>query len=103
LRPEALVNLFGKPILYLSLRARSFDFQKVLVADEPIGAASHRGSSSVMKPTLCPAFEAGSGYLQSDGLREGIDDADAGLSKSARLRVTTLESWTRAVAAIRLS
>jgi hypothetical protein len=42
LRPEALVNLFGKPILYQSLRARSFDFQKSFVADEPIGAASHR-------------------------------------------------------------
>jgi hypothetical protein len=42
LRPEALVNLFGRPILYLSLRARSLDFQKALVVDEPIGAASHR-------------------------------------------------------------
>jgi hypothetical protein len=41
LRPEAFVNLSGKPVLYLGLRERSFDFQEAFVADEPIGAASH--------------------------------------------------------------
>src|SRR6516162_5617742 len=42
LRPETFVNLSGKPVSYLGLRQRSFDFQKTFVADEPIGTASYR-------------------------------------------------------------
>src|SRR5499427_824918 len=42
LRPEALMNGSGNPVLDLSVRQRRLDFQQAVIADEPVGTASDR-------------------------------------------------------------
>src|SRR5215831_1724439 len=41
LRPEALVDLPENPVCDLGMRQRGLDFQQPVIADEPIGTASH--------------------------------------------------------------
>src|SRR5262249_37580635 len=40
--PEAFMDGSGNPILDLSVRQRSFDFQEAVIADEPVGTAPYR-------------------------------------------------------------
>ena len=42
LRPEAFIDLVGKPVFDLSVRQRGLDLQQTVIADEPVGTASDR-------------------------------------------------------------
>ena len=42
LRPEAFIDLAGKPVFDLSVRLRGLDFQQAVIANEPVRTASDR-------------------------------------------------------------
>jgi hypothetical protein len=42
LRPEAFIDLAGKPIFDLSVRQRGLDFQEALITDKPVRTTSDR-------------------------------------------------------------